>query len=153
MAGFSPATLSYLTKAGWYAGRKVSLIKYRAYLDGEGYAWFPAVATFLEEFGELRIKFERRKQFETLDLTACEASDNFDSQWVKKDYAQRIGRTQFCVIGQAYGAHLLLFMDDTGQVYGGFDDFLCVIGSSGQNAIEAICSNRPVNEIPSLHDL
>lgn len=150
MISFTPSTSAYLTKAGWYVGRTVSLPKFRAYLMGEGYAWFPAVATFLAEFGDLRIRFERNGLSETLNLFACEASASFDSLWVVEDYAQRIGRAQFCVIGKVYTGHLLLFMDDTGQVYGGFDDFLCFIGSTGVEAIEALCSNRPVQQIGSL---
>jgi hypothetical protein len=152
MARFSLSTLGYLTNAGWSAGRAVSLLKFRAYLTGEGYAWFPAVATFLAEFGDLRISFVRNGLSELLSLDACEASASFDVLWVVEEYAQRIGRAQFCVIGKAYTGHLLLFMDDTGRVYGGFDNFLCMIGTSGVDAIEAICSNRPVQELPSLLD-
>ncbi|MGI4874290.1 MAG: SUKH-3 domain-containing protein [Janthinobacterium lividum] len=150
MSSFSPATLSYLTEAGWYAGRKVSLLKYRAYLTGQGYAWFPAVAAFLEEFGDLLVRFKRRERLEVLDLAACDSSARFDPSRLQELYAQRVGSSQLCVIGEVYTGHLVLFMDDAGQVYGGFDDFLCVIGSSGLAAIEAICLNRSMQEIPSL---
>jgi hypothetical protein len=150
MTAFSLTTLSHLTHAGWSVERTVSLLKFRAYLTGEGYAWFPAVAAFLAEFGDLRIRFKRHGLSELLSLDACEASASFDVLWVLEEYAQRIGRARFCVIGEVYTGHLLLFMDDMGRVYGGFDDFLCLIGSSGVDAIEAICSNRPVQEIPSL---
>lgn len=149
MDNFSPSTVQYLTEAGWYAGRKVSLIKYRAYLEGEGYTWFLKAAEFLEEFGDLLIKFRRESgDVDTLNFDACEASASFDSYWVKENYAKRIGRSQFCVIGLAYGSHLLLFMDDEGKVYGGFDEFLCLIDVSGEEAIEVICSNRSIREIP-----
>ncbi|WP_210522022.1 SUKH-3 domain-containing protein [Hymenobacter terricola] len=145
---FSASTHSYLSQAGWFAGRRVSTIKYRAYLAGEGYAWFPKVAAFLEEFGDLRVQFEREsRRVDTLNLDACDASADFDGKWVQQAYAPRIGQTQLCVIGQAYSDHLLLFMDEEGNVYGGFDDFLCFIADSGHNALEAICTNQPAREI------
>jgi hypothetical protein len=151
MADFSPATISYLTKAGWYAGRKVSFIKYRAYLAGEGYSWFPKVATFLEEYGDLQILFRREDgKLDALNFDACAAGAVFDLLWIKENYAQRIGRTNFCVIGKAYSSHLILFMDESGQVYGCFDDYLCFIASSGVEAITVICSNQPVREIPEI---
>lgn len=149
MTPFSAPTQSYLSQAGWYVGRKVSTIKYRAYLAGEGYAWFPKVAAFLEEFGDLLVQFERQSgHLDTLNLDACDASAGFDGQWVQHDYARRLHRASFCVIGQAYSDHLLLFMDEEGNVYGGFDDYLCFIADSGHQAIEAICTNQPLREIP-----
>ena len=153
MNSFSPSTLAYLAQAGWKVGRKVWTIKYSVFLTGEGYAWFPAVAEFLAEFGGLLIEFKREDGGpDMIDLDACEASSGFDSRWVTEDYIQRIGQTKFCAIGQAYSNHMLLFMDEAGRVYGGFDDFLCFIGKSGAEAIEVICSNQRVQikEIPEL---
>lgn len=136
------STIEYLTKAGWYTGRKIPLVKYRACLESEGFSWFPKVAEFLEEFGELLVKFKRESgELDTLSFRACEASTSFDSCWLTEGYTRRIGRSQFCVIGQAYASHLLLFMDDIGNVYGGFDEFLCLININGRKAIETICSN------------
>ena len=141
MDNFSPSTVNYLTEAGWYASRKVSLIKYRAFLQGEGYTWFSKVAEFLEEFGDLLIKYRDKGGESTLTFDACDASASYDSRWVTDEYAQRLGRTQLCVIGELSG-HMLLFMDDLGQVYGGYDDILCFFGNSGTEAIEVICSNQ-----------
>jgi hypothetical protein len=147
MHPFSSSTLEYLVKAGWYEGRKMPLVQwlqYRACLLNEGYAWFPAVADFLEEFGGLTIGFGRRERMETLKLDAFKAAQN---RWFPDYYALRIGKTQFCVIGLLYTDHLLLFMDDTGNVYGGFDEFLCFVGNNGADAIEALCSNKTLPEI------
>jgi hypothetical protein len=146
---FSQSTIEYLTKAGWYAGRKVSLIKYRAYLCGEGYTWFPKVAAFLEEFGDLLLSYSNKGGESTLTFDACHASASYDSRWVTDEYAQRLGRSQLCIIGELSG-HMLLFMNDLGQVYGGYDDILCFFGNSGIEAIEAICSDQRelIKEIP-----
>lgn len=148
MPKFSADTSAYLRKAGWHEGRKMPLVhylNYRACLLNGGYPWFPAVADFLEEFGGLAIEFGRRKQTEILKLDACKAAND---RWFPNYYASRIGTRQLCVIGLVYTDHLLLFMDDAGTIYGGFDEFLCVVGSSGADAIEAICANRTLPEIP-----
>ncbi|MGI4759080.1 MAG: SUKH-3 domain-containing protein [Janthinobacterium lividum] len=153
MHSFSPLALECLNKAGWHDGRKMPLVqylKYRACLPNEGYPWFPAVADFLEEFGGLAIGFSRREYIETMKPDACNASDSFDNWWIMQNYTQRIGQVKICPIGTVYGDHLLLFIDDAGNVYGGFDDFLCFIGSNGVDAIEALCSNRPTPEIPEI---
>jgi hypothetical protein len=149
MNNFSPSTVAYLTKAGWYAGRKVSIIKYRAYLSGEGYTWFLKVADFLEEFGDLVIQYEDTAGVSVLTFDACYASARYDSRWVTDEYAQRLGRSQLCIIGELSG-HMLLFMNDLGQVYGGYDDILCFFGNSGIEAIEVICSDQKelIKEIP-----
>ncbi|MET4106647.1 SUKH-3 domain-containing protein [Hymenobacter sp. UYP22] len=146
---FSPLTGACLRKAGWYTGRKVLTLKYRVYLSiYEKYNWFPEVAAFLEEFGGLAIKFKREEGgSDELNFHACDASAGVDVSWVQKDYAQRIGHSQFCVIGTAFSDHLLLFMDGEGRVYGGFDDYLCYIAEDGTKAIERICTNQPVQEI------
>lgn len=149
MDNFSPPTVQYLTEAGWYAGRKVSLIKYRAYLEGEGYTWFPKAAEFLEEFGDLILNYRDKGGKSMLTFDACYTSARYDSRWVTDEYAQRLGRLQLCVIGELSG-HMLLFMNDLGQVYGGYDDILCFFGNSGIEAIEIICSNQQelIKEIP-----
>ena len=148
MYPFSPVTLAVLSGAGWHVGRKVSQPKYRAFLSSEGYAWFPAVATFLEEFGDLTLSFKREDgSADTLNFEACEAAI-VGPWWIQNDYARRIGEVQFCVIGRAYTNHLLLFMAESGRVYGGFDDYLCFIAPTGIEAIEVICTNQPVKEIP-----
>ena len=137
-----------MTQAGWKVGRKAWTVKYRAFLTGEGYTWFPAVADFLAEFGDLLIKFKREDgSSDTINLDACEASAGV---WFPDYYAPRTGQTRFCAIGQAYSNHLLLFMDEAGRVYGGFDEYICLIGSSGEEAIEIICSNQRarIQEIP-----
>lgn len=148
MSSFSSSTLASLSHAGWHAGRSTGTLSYRLCLAAEGYAWFTAVAAFLGEFGGLALNFpDKSGQPDTLHFNACEASAGVDARWVRDDYALRIGNTALCVIGAAYSNHLLLFMDDAGRVYGGYDDFLCVVASSGPEAIEALVSNQLLPEI------
>ncbi|GAB2715001.1 hypothetical protein GCM10011495_39580 [Hymenobacter frigidus] len=147
MGSFSASTLASLSQAGWQAGRNTDTLSYRLCLAAEGYAWFPAVAAFLGEFGGLALTFPRHHQRDTVHFHACQASVGVDARWVRDDYARRLGNRTLCVIGAAYSDHLVLFMDDAGQVYGGYDDFLCEVAGSGPAAIEALVSNQPLPEI------
>jgi len=147
MHEFSLITLGCLAKAGWYTGRKIPTFQQRAFLDGEGYAWFPKVQTFLEEFDQLLVPFTRNSHTDIIRLDACVAASRV---WFPDYYAPRIGDTKLCVIGSVYSDHLLLFMDRFGRVYGGFDEYLCLVSNSGCEAIEAICLNQQLQELPKL---
>ncbi|PJJ52908.1 SUKH-3 domain-containing protein [Hymenobacter chitinivorans] len=150
MPPLSASTQSLLIKAGWQPGRHIITLRYRLALSLEGYPWLPVVEKFLSEFGGLRITFPRYDGTDTFHFDAADAAAGIDVYWVQKNYAQRLGTDKLCVIGEAYGSHLLLFMSDTGKVYGGYDDILCFIASSGEEAIEAICQCKPTQDIPDL---
>lgn len=147
MHSFSASALAFLSQAGWYAGRTTGTLSYQLCLAAEGYAWFPSVAAFLGEFGGLTLTFPRYNGHDTLHFNVCQASAGVDPGWVLDDYAPRIGNPRLCVIGAAYSNHLLLFMDDAGRVYGGYDEFLCEVANSGQEAIDALVANYKLPEI------
>jgi len=149
MSSYSVATLASLTNAGWYAGRTTSTLWYRLYLAVKGYAWFPAVAAFLAEFGGLALHFsDKAGKPDNLHFNASAARAGVDPSWLRDDYAARIGTPNLCIIGAAFSNYMLLFMDDAGRVYGGYDDLLWRVASSGPEAIEALVSNQPFTEIP-----
>ncbi len=149
MPRFSQLTFQCLTLAKWYTGRRVSYGDYQKYLEADGYAWSSKAGKFLEEFGGLSIKFKRSEGWDSVNLNPCLAVDSFDSRWVLDSYASRIdGGKTYCVIGQAYSDHLLLFMANDGQVYGGFDNFLCFVGASGDEALETLCFDKKLLALP-----
>jgi hypothetical protein len=55
---------------------------------------------------------------------------------------------KLCPIGESDQRYLMLMMDDTGKVYGTYDDFCVLVGSSGADAIEGLCSGRDLEVIP-----
>lgn len=55
---------------------------------------------------------------------------------------------KLCPIGEAARGYLTLMMDDTGKVYGSYDDFFALVGNSGADAIEALCSGKDLEVIP-----
>ncbi len=51
---------------------------------------------------------------------------------------------------RACDAHMILVMSSDGEVFAGFDSFLCYVGTSGDDAIESLCSGRLLQKIPQL---
>lgn len=150
MQRFSTDTKFLLIKAGWQEGRKVDITRYKQVLIEEGFEIPNCVITLLQEFGGLRIVHPHAKVpgktddfiFE-IDKATCYHLGGL----VKGNYSHRIGK-KLCIIGEACDAHMLLVMSDDGEVFAGFDDFLCYVGASGDDAIESLCSGRNLREIP-----
>ncbi|MCA8832464.1 SUKH-3 domain-containing protein [Hymenobacter pini] len=151
MITLSQPTLEQLIKAGWQPSRTISTLSYQLALRIEGYPWFSAVEYFLQRYGGLRIAF-RYENGNTgiLHFDARKAAKEVDTDWAQDNYIQRIGCSSLCIIGQTHSDHMSLYMDEEGKVYGGFDDFLCLIAENGEGAIETICQRMPTREIPSL---
>lgn len=138
-----------LSKAGWYPGRYVDIAVYRDIILKDSYKIFRIVEKFLHEFGGLAVEFKLRNGSQTtLHFNVTQAVEEVDPIWAQNDYYTRLGNKDVCVVGQAYTDHLTLMMDEAGAVYGGFDDYLCFIANSGEEAIEAICSNAIFDAIP-----
>ncbi|TGE09482.1 SUKH-3 domain-containing protein [Hymenobacter fodinae] len=149
----SQSTLEQLAKAGWQPDRVISTLSYQLALRIERYPWFSAIEDFLQEFGGLRITFSYQDgNTSILHFDASKAAADVDTDWALNNYKQRIGCSALCIIGQAYSDHMSLYMDEEGKVYGGFDDFLCLIAENGEAAIETICQRMPMREIPDLLD-
>lgn len=104
----------------------------RHYLTEKGYSWFPKVEDFFGEFGGLGS--------EKIHFDAIRAEKGVDPAWILDDYASRPSTTELCIIGQAFNNHLTLFMVGSGEVYGGFDDFMCYIAPDPRSAIVGIYS-------------
>jgi hypothetical protein len=150
MPRFSTNTKSLLIKAGWQEGRKVDTTGYEQVLIEEGFEIPNCAITLLQEFGGLRIVHPHAKVPRETDdfiFEAVKATFMSRADWVKENYSRRVGK-KLCSIGEASDAHMILAMSSDGEVFGGFDDFLCYVGSSGDDAIEAFCSGREVREIP-----
>ncbi|PTR01008.1 SUKH-3 immunity protein of toxin-antitoxin system [Mucilaginibacter yixingensis] len=149
MYSFSPQTLIILKESGWHAGRQVDISVFEESLLKDGFTLFPIAASFLAEFGDLDIVFSNRiGQKANFHFNVKKAVEEVDPLWAQQDYYRRLGDKQLCVIGQAYTDHMTLMMSETGEVYGGFDDFLCKIANSGVDAIKRICDNERAEEIP-----
>ncbi|QDA60227.1 SUKH-3 domain-containing protein [Hymenobacter jejuensis] len=148
MIAFAEDVEQALQEAGWYQGRSTDISQYQEVIEREGLPWNRAVHGFLSEFGGLLLHFVRHDgSLTSAHFHALRALGSDDAFWVPEKYAPRLPQHQLCVVGQAYNNQLLLFMDETGAMYGGFEDFLYLIAATGAEAIQAICLDLKFKEL------
>nr|WP_294950208.1 SUKH-3 domain-containing protein [uncultured Mucilaginibacter sp.] len=148
MFEFTHNTKQSLINAGWYPERYVNIDFYKERLLEDNYKIFQKVEQFLHQYGGVSIKFQLLNgAADVLHFNAAKATGDVDPLWAQDDYYNRLGGKELCVIGQAYTDHMTVMMDEGGNVYGGFDDYLGFVARSGEEAIEAICSLIPIKEI------
>jgi hypothetical protein len=141
MSTLSARTQAKMRQTGWYPGRQVDTTAYEAALQAEGYPVHPIVVEFLREFGGLSLVVAQEdpsRSYNRFHFDAARAAERIYVEAVESDYNIRIG-AHLCAIGEAYQNHMTLLMDDTGRVYGGYDDTMAYFGESGEAAIEALC--------------
>ena len=142
MTEFSAKTLNLLRRAGWHEKYECKdLHRYLRALEEAGYTVYPVVEAFLRRYGGLYIPDTNYQPFH---FDAIFAASGISINNVKLLYNPRVN-TQLCVIGEAY---VVLMMGPNGKVYLGYDDFMALVGNSGEDAIEAICTGRDMTEIP-----
>lgn len=132
-----------LLKSGWREGRKILTFDYQCYARMNGYFWNKVIRDFLREFGDLEIPFEMHGGQDFLHFDAFKAIRKIDKRVVLEDYSKAANTKNLCVIGQVYTNYLTLIMSETGEVFGGYDEYFCLLGKTGIEAIENICLNKP----------
>jgi len=152
MENFSKQMVECLNRAGRHPNRTLDATAFMESLITAGFDVHEAAADFLTEYGGLCIKYPHAK------VADMEDEMHFDPLIVithitpaaVNTYAKVLGR-KLSPIGEAARGYLTLMMDDEGKVYASYDDFFALVGSSGADAIEGLCSGREL-EIISLED-
>jgi len=139
-----------LEKAGWHEGRKLNYEYISEMVGTEGYAQMPNVISFLQEFLDIKILFKNKRnglKNDDINFSFKEATNLVVPERINEDYAQRIGK-EICLIGSAYREHMVLMMSNDGFVYAGYDNFLCKVADSGNEAIKSIIYDYDFVTIP-----
>jgi hypothetical protein len=134
------------------ARRKIDITGYEEVLREEGFEIPTGVIALLQEFGGLRIIHPHAKvpgETDDFIFEVDKAMVEHEDYWMKGNYSHRVGK-KLCCVGKACDAHMTLAMSSDGEVFAGFDSFLCYVGSSGDDAIESLCSGRVLREIPQI---
>jgi hypothetical protein len=131
---FSCITEGYLRQIGWSEARHTDTALYERVLVENGFPVYPAQREFLARFGGLQSK-ERRPGGEPIfDFNVLLALDVIDSDMIGA-HAVEVG-SMLSPIGEMYHRYRILAMAETGAVYSLVDDDLCLIGMSGEEAVE-----------------
>lgn len=153
MTELSTRTAECLNQSGWNRNRAIDTSGFEASLRAAGFVVLGAAVNFLKEYGGLRITYPHAKVKDMRDEM------HFDPSIVVRHiqpidvdaYSKVLGK-ELCPIGEASRGYLILMMDQTGQVYASYDDFFAKVGSSGIEAIDALCSGRNLQTIPIPDD-
>lgn len=137
MPHFSPQIHKLLTKSGWNPQRSIETDGIENWLRRNGYVLFPKVREFLSEFGNLVVEYTQSgKQYE-LRLNASSVAGDLVQAQAAELYSSNTN-IEFCPIGENTLTGEFLLMDRDGNVYGAFDEFLRLLGRSGEEGIENI---------------
>jgi hypothetical protein len=140
---FSPKTLATLKRAGWHEDRHVDTSEYSEFLRATGVPVHQQAIQFWENFGGLRVVHPHSRvpsAEDYFEINPIQATRRTDIRNLRR-FSERVG-TPLCIIGEAFRGYMVLLMDATGRVYAGLDNLLKLVGSSGEEAIEALCSGQ-----------
>ena len=131
MTELSKQTVECLNRSGWVRSRVIDTTGFEASLRAAGFVVLDAAINFLKEYGGLRIKYPHAK------VTGMEDEMHFDPsiavthiQPIDVNVFSKVLGKELCPIGEAARGYLVLLMDEQGQLYASYDDFLAIVGAS-----------------------
>jgi len=147
---FSEITVGLLREAGWTTNRDVPTTAHEQALKAGGYQVFPVVRDFLRQFGGLQISrkfvWNRVPLVSKFHFDARIAVGAWSPEFIKSFESSERG--PLCVIGETEFGDSVLLMDEQGRLYSGTDEYLTLVGNSGYDAVEALCTGRKYRKIP-----
>lgn len=147
----SKQTAECLYRSGWHPNRQSDATAFVKSLNAAGFVVHQAAANFLTEYGGLCIKYPHAKvanREEEMHLNPLIVITHITPAAVNA-YAKALGR-KLTPIGEAARGYLTLMMDEDGKVYASYDDFFALVGSSGADAIEGLCSGKDLTLLPPV---
>jgi hypothetical protein len=146
---FSETTLAMLRRAGWNEHRSIDTTEYSNFLQLKGVPVHERAVEFWQHFGGLRVAHPHSGDpgaEDYFELDPVKATRHTNIRNLRK-FSERVG-APLCIIGEARRGYMVLLMDPTGTVYAGMDRLLELVGHSGEEAIEALCSGAKLERLP-----
>ncbi|MDR5837787.1 SUKH-3 domain-containing protein [Caballeronia sp. LZ034LL] len=138
-----------LRENGWHPNRKIDPDAYFAtILKQSGYLYHDAARGFLKQFGHLKITHKAYSSEESDEsvFNPLEPADWVDYKWVGELYEPlAIGR--LCVVGYGFSEHMAFFLSESGALYGGYDNYFCLIGDSVESGLENLFFGHDFQQI------
>lgn len=140
-----------LLKAGWSEGYEHDVTKYIKIHEVWGCQPPPIVLSFLRKYGGLILEYPHKIVKSHILKLSLNPTDGLQRLNVNictdLDYkAEIIGTNHLYFLGY-FENHMELFMDESGRVYGIFDDLIVKVADTGIEAIEAICNGHEFKKI------
>lgn len=145
---FEKPTFDLLRKMGWTEHRAVDPAPFLACLLADGYEPFPKIKPFLQRFGGLSGDMPAYRvagAFDRIDFHPAHAISCTCREQVTA-YEARV-HEKLLPVGMAYNRYMTLLLSQTGRLFGGYDDFLCLIGNDVQEAMSNLFERRDMPEV------
>jgi len=129
--------MSVLLQNGWHYGRKENIDKYIKCLSIKKYFVNEIICDFLSEFGGLIVRHESYSdpnEYDKSDFDPIKAAGWIDSKWITEVYEPLVNK-RLCPVGVGFSEHMTYFISDDGALYGGFDNYFCIIGGNINDAM------------------
>lgn len=139
-------TQTVLTQAGWTPTYYYDLAHTGQQLAAAGHALLPAAYAFLNAVGGLHLKFTihhagtNRDLSDDIHFDPLGAVRSVDPGWFQ--YYTSILQTPLTPIGSADNRHYVLLMDEQGQVFGAYGEFILFYGKTGVQMIDHLVMQR-----------
>lgn len=127
-----------LAASGWSHSRSIDTTAFERLCRDEGYPVLAEAVRFVRMFGDL-VGEHRAYRVSAMDRFAfdpCKAIRDIPKERVDT-YAARFGQLMVPV-GEVYNQHLTVMVAMSGSLLGGYDDFLCELGLTIEQGLDAI---------------
>lgn len=129
---FDERVKNILFKNGWSPERQINIEKYISVLNDNGYSINQHARKFLINLGGLCVKHEAYSNTEETDISEFNPIKPvgwLDPRWVE-EYYQKLAKISLCLVGVGFSEHMVFLVSEKGALYGGYDDYFCLIGNS-----------------------
>ena len=145
---FTKPTIDFLKKMGWSPDRCTEPASLLTSLSDEGYGLFPLIQDFLASFGGLEGEMPAYRKEDEMEQIHFHPEIALEAIYREKvmTYEDRV-EEQLVVVGEAYNGHLTLMLSGSGKFFGGYDDYLCLLGNNVAEGITALFEQKESKEI------
>lgn len=144
---FSEGTLSRLTAASWWPGRKYDAAdSYLSLLTSLGYPVHAAAIGFMEEFGGLYIDC-KPSRYNPSASTLCFGVKRAVKNWrYHPDKSVLEMGKKLCIVGECWGRNGTVEINDDGSFYVSDMHGLWLAGRSTEDFLERLCMGKDLME-------
>ncbi|AEB75057.1 SUKH-3 domain-containing protein [Clostridium botulinum] len=137
-----------LMESGWYSSRNIDISSYEEAYKSEGYKISETIIEFLKKFGGVDIIIPAFRRHESTDKVYIDPIRAINGVYRGNvlEYEKKIGKS-VVVIGETQNEQLVLIMDENGEVYAAFDDYLAKLGNNIYEALDTFCESKQPIEV------
>lgn len=125
-----------LRSGGWFPGRAIDIRSYVDVCESEGYEVNLFAREFMTCYGGLTLTHSSYAGDED-DYSIFDPKIAIATVFYERTESYRklsINNERLCPVGVGFSEHLVYFVGESGKIYGGFDDYFCLIGTDLSDA-------------------